>query len=152
MPGHITGSFVHRASGTAGIALMNTSAAPSPAALATDLAIKVLDDDPILPPAWTPGTTVPDELTGVLGTWFTEGSPFVFSVREGRLEAKSPAAADYTAPAVFEKLSPDVYRTVSGRETGELLRITRDPSGTPTKLNWATYLCTREPLAFGQHL
>jgi CubicO group peptidase (beta-lactamase class C family) len=152
MPGHITGTFLHRPSGTAGIALMNTSAAPSPAAIATELALKVLDDDPVLPKAWTPGTTIPAELAGVLGTWFTEGSPFVFSVREGHLEAKSPAAADYVAPAVFEQISTDVYRTVSGRETGELLRITRNAEGTPVKLNWATYLCTREPLAFGQHL
>ncbi|ADB35847.1 beta-lactamase [Kribbella flavida DSM 17836] len=152
MPGHITGSFVHRPSGVAGIALMNTTSAPSPAALATDLAVKVLDDDPVLPSAWTPGTSVPEELTDVLGTWFTEGQPFVFSVREGTLEARSPSAADYTAPAVFERLSTDLYRTVSGRETGELLRITRAPDGTPVKLNWATYLCTRAPLAFGQHL
>ncbi|HZX08818.1 DUF7586 domain-containing protein, partial [Kribbella sp.] len=97
-----------------------------------------------------PGTSVPAELTGVLGTWFTEGSPFVFSVRNGVLEAKSPAAAEYQSPAVFERLSEDTYRTVSGRETGELLRITRDPAGHPTKLHWATYLCTREPLSFGE--
>ncbi|HZX07847.1 DUF7586 domain-containing protein, partial [Kribbella sp.] len=90
------------------------------------------------------------ELSGVLGTWFTEGSPFVFSVRNGTLEAKSPAAAEYQSPAVFERVSDDVYRTVSGRETGELLQITRDPAGHPTKLHWATYLCTREPLSFGE--
>jgi hypothetical protein len=39
---------------------------------------------------------------------------------------------------------------VSGRERGELLRITRDGTGRVTKMNWATYLVTREPLAFGQ--
>ena len=52
------------------------------------------------------------------------------------------------SPAVFTRISEDVYRTVSGRETGELLRITRTPDGTPEKLHWATYLCTRQPLAF----
>jgi len=150
MPGHITGSFVHRSSGTAGIALMNTTSAPDPAALATDLANKVLDDDPLPPSVWIPGTSVPQELAGVLGTWFSEGQPFVFSVREGRLEAAAPGAPEYKAPAVFERISPDIYRTVSGRETGELLRITRDSAGTPTSLHWATYLCTREPLAFSQ--
>jgi CubicO group peptidase (beta-lactamase class C family) len=151
MPGHITGTFVHRPSGTAGLALMNTTSAPNPAALATDLAIKVLEDDPIAPPLWTPGSTVPAELVEVLGTWFSEGQPFVFSVREGRLEAKSPVAPEYQEPAVFDRVSSDVYRTVSGRETGELLRITRDDSGLPTTLHWATYLCTRKPLAFGEH-
>ncbi|QNE19661.1 beta-lactamase family protein [Kribbella qitaiheensis] len=149
MPGHITGSFVHRPSGTAGIALMNSTSAPDPAGLATDLAIKVLDDDPALPAAWVPGTSVPDELVAVLGTWFSEGAPFVFSVREGHLEATAPGAPAHKAPAVFERISADLYRTASGREVGELLRITRDTTGTPTTLHWATYLCTRQPLTFG---
>jgi hypothetical protein len=35
---------------------------------------------------------------------------------------------------------------------GELLRITRDPDGRVTKMNWATYLVTRAPLAFGEWL
>lgn len=152
MPGHITGTFVHRPSGTAGIALMNTTSAPDPAGLATDLLLKTLTDDPQPPSAWTPGTSVPDDLAGVLGTWFSEGSPYVFSVREGALEATAPGAPDWRPPAVFEKIAEDVYRTISGRETGELLRITRDPTGTPTTLHWATYLCTRQPLAFGEWL
>jgi CubicO group peptidase (beta-lactamase class C family) len=152
MPGHITGTFVHRASGTAGIALMNSTSAPDPAGLATDLLIKVLTDEPEKPSTWIPGTTVPDDLTGVLGTWFSEGSPFIFSVREGALQAVPQGAPDWKPPAVFEKLSEDVYRTTSGREVGELLRITRDATGTPTTLHWATYLCTRQPLAFGEWL
>jgi CubicO group peptidase (beta-lactamase class C family) len=152
MPGHITSTFVHGPSGTAGIALQNATSAPAPSALATDLIIKVLEDDPLPEKPWVPGTAVPPELEGVLGTWFSEGSPFVFSVKAGQLQAKSPAAPDYQAPSVFDRISEDVYRTVSGRETGELLRITRDSTGLPTKLHWATYLCTRDPLAFGEHL
>lgn len=152
MPGHITSTFVHRPSGTAGIALQSSTSAPAPSLLATDLIIKVLEDDPLPADPWIPGTTVPDELAGVLGTWFSEGTPFVFSVKGGELQARSPAAAEHLAPAVFTRLSEDVYRTTSGRETGELLRITRDTTGTPVKLHWATYLCTRDPLAFGEHL
>jgi hypothetical protein len=44
-----------------------------------------------------------------------------------------------------------VYRTVSGQYRGELLRVTRAADATVTKLNWATYLFTREPIAFGEH-
>jgi hypothetical protein len=150
MPGHITSTFVDRESGTAGIALFGATSSPAPSALATDLIIKVLEDDPLPPEAWVPGTDVPAELTGVLGTWFTEGSPFDFTIKNGVLQAKSPAAAEWQSPAVFEKIAEDTYRTISGRETGELLHITRDPAGTPTKLHWATYLCTRQPLAFAE--
>jgi CubicO group peptidase (beta-lactamase class C family) len=152
MPGHITGTFVHRPSGTAGIALMNATSAPDPAALATDLAVEVLENDPLPPEPWVPGTSVPDELAGVLGTWFSEGNPFVFSVKGGKLHARGAAAPAHKPPSVFAKVGDDLYRTVSGREAGELLRITRDSSGVPVKLYWATYLCTREPLAFGQWL
>jgi len=150
MPGHITSTFVHRESGTAGVALFGSTSSPAPSLLATDLIIKVLEDDPLPADPWVPGSEVPAELLGVLGTWFSEGSPFVFSVKNGVLEAKSPSAPEHQSPAVFTRLSEDVYRTTSGRETGELLRITRTPDGTPEKLHWATYLCTRQPLAFAE--
>jgi hypothetical protein len=112
----------------------------------------VLENDPLPPEPWMPGTSVPDELVGVLGTWFSEGNPFVFSVKGGKLHARGAAAPAHKPPSVFAKLGDDLYRTESGREAGELLRITRDSSGVPVKLYWATYLCTREPLGFGQWL
>jgi hypothetical protein len=87
-----------------------------------------------------------------VGLWYSEGAPFEFSVKQGRLEARSPKLPEHKPSSVFEKVTDDVYRTVAGREAGELLRITRDADGTVTKMNWATYLVTREPLAFGQWL
>jgi hypothetical protein len=74
-------------------------------------------------------------------------------VRDGTLEARIDLpAAKGLPPSVFEKVGDDVYRTVSGRERGELLQVTRADDGTVRKLNWATYLFTREPLAFGENL
>jgi CubicO group peptidase (beta-lactamase class C family) len=152
MPGHITGLAVHRPTKTAGIALMNTTSAPDPAALAIALAEHVIEEDPEGPETWTPGGSVPDELAGVIGRWFSEGQAFTFSVRQQTLEARLDAAPSSKPPSVFSKIGDDVYRTDSGRETGELLRITRDADGHVTKLNWATYLFTREPYAFGEWL
>ena len=43
---------------------------------------------------------------------------------------------------------PDTLRTVSGREAGELLRLTRDNSGTVVRLHWATYRFTSSPETF----
>ncbi|MDN5894680.1 MAG: beta-lactamase family protein [Nocardioides sp.] len=152
MPGHITGVFTHRESRTGGIALMNSTSAPDPALLAVSLADHVLDHDPAAHEVWLPGTGVPHELAGIIGRWYSEGSPFDFSVRQGRLEARDPDAPAWKPPAVFEPIAADVYRTVSGREVGERLVVTRDPSGAVTRLNWATYVVTREPLAFGEWL
>ncbi|WP_148616490.1 serine hydrolase domain-containing protein [Nocardioides rubriscoriae] len=150
MPGQITGVFTDRESGTGGVVLMNSSVSPDPAGFAIDLADLVVEDDPEEPEAWRPGTEVPDELVPLLGTWYSEGSPLVFSVRDGQLEARSPDLPAHKPASVFEKVGDDVYRTVTGRERGELLRVTRREDGTVHKLSWATYLVSREPLAFGQ--
>jgi len=150
MPGHITGLFTHRPSGTSGLALMNSTSAPDPATLAVDLANHVIDHDPAEPDPWVPGTDVPAELAGIIGRWYSEGSSFAFSVRQGHLEAKAAAAPEHKPASVFEQVDKDLYRTVAGRETGELLRITRDSQGDVVKMNWATYLVTRKPLAFGE--
>jgi len=152
MPGHITGLFTHRETGTGALVLMNSTAAPDPAMFALQLADHVIDNDPVEPEVWRPGSEVPAELAGILGVWYSEGSPFVFSVRQGQLEARAQALPEHKPSSVFEQVGEDLYRTTRGREAGELLRVTRDAEGVVTKMNWATYLVTRAPLAFGETL
>ncbi len=152
MPGHISGLFVHRESGTGGVVLMNATSSPPPATFAIELATYAIEHEPVEPEPWTPGREVPEQLRGVLGRWFSEGQPFTFSVVEGGLQARGEAMPESTPPSIFVKVDDDVYRTESGREAGELLRITRADGGVVTRLNWATYLFTREPLAFGEWL
>jgi CubicO group peptidase (beta-lactamase class C family) len=149
MPGHISGLFTDRASGTGAVVLMTNTAAPDPAAFAVEPATEAIEHDPEPEPAWRPGTTVPEELRDLTGVWFSEGRAFVFSVREGRLEARAQDQPEHIPVARFEQLARDLYRTEVGRERGELLRITRDDGGRPSAMHWATYLVTREPLAFG---
>jgi hypothetical protein len=81
----------------------------------------------------------------VLGPWWSEGSPFLFSWHDGALQARFADAPADRPPAVFEPLPdrPDVLRTASGREAGELLRLTRDAGGTVVRMHWATYRFTR---------
>jgi len=152
MPGHLTALLTHRESGTGGIVLMSNTAGPDPAALALELADRVVEDLPVEDEPWRPGTSVPEELTGVIGRWYSEGRGFVFSVREGRLEARQDGAPASRAPSVFAAEDADRYRTESGRERGELLRVTRDAAGAVDRLHWATYVFTRAPLGFGEHL
>ncbi|HEY3013464.1 MAG TPA: serine hydrolase domain-containing protein [Nocardioides sp.] len=149
MPGQITGIFTHRESGTGGIVMMNGSVAPDPAAFAIELADHVLEHDPEEPEIWRPGSVVPEDLADLVGIWYSEGYPFIFSVRDGRLEARAQGLPDHKPSSVFEKVSDGVYRTVAGRERGELLRVTRDSDGRVVKLNWATYLVTRQAVPFG---
>ena len=152
IPGNITGLFTHRESGTGGLVMMNSTSAPDPAAFAIDLADHVVQHDPVEPTPWRAGADVPADLVDLIGVWFSEGAPFVFTVREGRLEARAQGLPEHKPSSVFERLAADLYRTVRGREAGELLRVTRDEHGRVLKMNWATYLVTREPYAFGEWL
>jgi hypothetical protein len=151
MPGHSTALLTHRESGTGGIALMNNTSSPDPTALAIRLADRVVDDVPADDEPWRPGSSVPEDLAEIIGRWYSEGHGFTFSVRAGRLEARQDGAPPGRAPSVFVAEGPDRYRTETGRERGELLRVTRDDGGRVERLHWATYLFTREPLGFGEH-
>lgn len=98
---------------------------------------------------WRPGAPVPPELEGVLGIWWGEGVDWWFEWRDGSLEARRPGRTIPTR-TLFEREAEDVYRTVSGRERGELLRVVRDHSGQPVKLYWATYPFTRTAAPLGR--
>jgi hypothetical protein len=98
---------------------------------------------------WRPGEAPPPELEGLLGQWFSEGHPIVFSYRSGKLESVFPEARLDLGRSVYERESEDVYRVVRGYERGELLRVIRDEDGVPVKLSFATYPVTREPSTFG---
>ncbi len=149
MPGFLACVAVRRPDRVAAIVLCNTSAGASPADLALDLVCAVLDASPPVVSPWRPGPPVPAELLSLVGRWWSEGSPFTFSVRAGKLEAREDTHPATKPPAVFEPEGVDRYRTVSGREEGELLRVERDPSGAVTRLLWANYPFTRDPRTFG---
>ena len=90
------------------------------------------------------------EYRSILGRWWSEGFEFVFSWHDGALQARAADAPADRPPAVFEPLpdAPGELRTVSGRETGERLRLTRDARGVVVRMHWATYRLTRVQEAF----
>ena len=152
MPGHITALFTDREARTGAVVLTNSGTTPEIDGFAVAMADHVTEHEPVVPEPWRPGTHVPEELADLVGVWWSEGSPFAFSVREGRLEARAPSLPEHKPSSKFEQLEPDVFRTVAGREEGELLRVTRDADGRAVRMNWATYLVTRQPYAFGEWL
>jgi hypothetical protein len=99
---------------------------------------------------WAPEEAPPDEIVPLLGRWWSEGEETVFSWRRGRLEGRLVSEPAEREPSVFEPEGGDRFRTVSGRERGELLRVVRDEAGEVTRLYWATYPFTRAPEIFGE--
>ncbi|MDG4832706.1 serine hydrolase [Solwaraspora sp. WMMD1047] len=118
--------------------------------LVHDLLATAAAEDPAEIAVWRPGPPAPDRYRGMLGRWWGEGFEYVFSWHDGALQARGADDPPGKPPAVFEPLpgDPDTLRTVAGRETGELLRLTRDGTGTVVRMHWATYRFTRRQETF----
>lgn len=135
------------ASGTVAAIVTNSGAGIPIESVSADLLVAALEAAPPDPAPWRPGEPVPAALQDALGPWWSEGAQFELRWREGRLVCTLPGSSR-SAPAVFERIGDDRYRTVSGRERGELLELVRDEGGRVVKLYWASYPFTREPHAF----
>jgi CubicO group peptidase (beta-lactamase class C family) len=112
---------------------------------ALSLTRTTIDEWPVAPEAWRVGEPPPADVVPLLGVWFMEGGQMIFRWREGKLEMRSPDDAAWEPPAVFEKETDDRWRTVSGPEHGEVLKIVRGDGGSVERLVWAGYPVTREP-------
>ncbi|HWS39553.1 MAG TPA: serine hydrolase domain-containing protein [Actinoplanes sp.] len=155
MPGFLAGVYGRRGGdgnpGALGCAVLGSSGT---AAEVFDLTHEILrlavDLDPADITPWRPAPPAPATYRSILGRWWSEGSEFVFSWHDGRLQARLSDAPAGRPPAIFQPVpgEPDLLRTVSGREAGELLRLTRDAGGTVTRMHWATYRFTRRQEGF----
>jgi CubicO group peptidase (beta-lactamase class C family) len=150
MPGFLAGVYGRRGgTGTApalGVAVLGSSGtADALLELPHTLLAAAVEHDPADIAPWRPGPAAPQRLRSVLGRWWGEGFEYVFSWHAGALQAVAANQPKGRPPAVFSPVdgAPDVLRTVSGREAGELLRLTRDGDGTVVRMHWATYRFTR---------
>jgi len=148
MPGFLAGVYGRRGGATPrgmGAAVLGSSGTGDAILeLSHRLLARSLELDPPDIRPWRPGPPAPEEYRSVLGRWWSEGFEHVFRWRNGRLESQRVDAPAGKPPAVFAPTGdPDVLRTVSGRETGELLRLTRDAAGQVVTMHWATYRFTR---------
>nr|WP_091459487.1 serine hydrolase domain-containing protein [Micromonospora inyonensis] len=109
-----------------------------------------VEHDPADIEPWSPGEPAPAAYRDVLGRWWGEGFEYVFLWRDGALRARRAGDPPGKPAAVFAPLPdrPDVLRTISGREVGELLRLTRDERGAVRRMHWATYRFTRDQQTF----
>ena len=110
-----------------------------------DLVRTTVDEWPVAPEPWRVGEPPPADVELLLGIWFMEATQVVFRWRDGRLEGRFTDSLDWEPSAVFEREGDDRWRTVSGPEHGELLRIERAEDGSVARLVWAGYPVTREP-------
>ncbi|WBB79683.1 serine hydrolase [Micromonospora sp. WMMD882] len=155
MPGFLASVYGRRGGdGTPGAMGCAVLGSAGTAAAVFDLSHRLLaaavEHDPADVEPWSPGEPAPRAYRHLLGRWWGEGFEFVFFWRDGALRARRAEDPAGKPAAVFAPLPdrPDVLRTVSGREVGELLRLTRDERGTVCRMHWATYRFTRDQQTF----
>jgi CubicO group peptidase (beta-lactamase class C family) len=154
MPGFLAGVYGRRGGdspGALGCAVLGSSGTAGEInELVHELLGLAADLDPADITPWAPAPPAPPEYRSVLGPWWSEGNQFLFSWHDGTLQARIAGLPADFPPAVFRPLPgrPDVLRTVSGREAGELLRLTRDGTGAVVRMHWATYRVSRVQDAF----
>jgi CubicO group peptidase (beta-lactamase class C family) len=142
MPGYVAHLAVHRRSrlgvivfansyGLSGIHIRN---------VALDALNAALDGEPLAPAPWQPAAQPTGEAAELAGRWWWMG-------REYEIHA-SGDTAEMTGPnhwSHFTREAPDRWRGTAGENEGEILHALRDPEGTVTKLDIATFVFSRDP-------
>ena len=144
MPGFIAQLYVSPRD-KVGVSVLTNESNADLEELALALVARTVERWPVAPEPWRVGEPPPDEVLPLLGIWFLEGAAIVFSWRDGRLEGRYEGTPDWQPSSVFERESDGRWRTVSGPEQGEALRIERGADGSVVRMVWAGYPLTREP-------
>ena len=94
---------------------------------------------------------VPADYRSILGRWWIEGSEVIFGWKDGTLQMRGAEDAAGRPPSVFAPIDgeTDVLRTVSGREAGERLRLTRDHDRSGDRAEPRDLRLTRTQATFG---
>jgi CubicO group peptidase (beta-lactamase class C family) len=144
MPGFIASLLFSAKDKVVSAALTNESQAGL-GDLGVALVGTTVEEWPVAPEAWRIGEPPPGDVLPLLGIWFLETARVVFRWTEGKLEARFDRVPDRLPASVFEREADDRWRTVSGPEHGEALRIEREADGSAARMVWAGYPVTREP-------
>jgi CubicO group peptidase (beta-lactamase class C family) len=144
MPGFIA-QLVFSAKDKVVVTLLTNESEADIGELGVSLLGTTIDEWPVAPEAWLAGEPPPDEAVPILGIWFMEATRVVFRWRDGKLEGRFDGMPDWQPSSIFEREADDRWRTVSGPEHGEALRIVRGADGSVEQMVWAGYPVTREP-------
>ena len=144
MPGFIADLLFSAKEKVVAAALTNESEAAL-GDLGLALVQTTIEEWPVAPETWRIGEPPPGDVVPLLGIWFMEAAQVVFRWREGKLEARFDGMPEWRPSAIYERETDNRWRTVSGPEHGEALRIVRGDDGSVESMVWAGYPVTREP-------
>jgi len=145
MPGYLAMVGLHRPSDTGVVAFANTYTLPRTGIARGGLAIldAIVSEQPVRVAPRPPRTEpAPADVAPLLGTWWWMGREHTARWESDALVISSPADEWRFTPE-----GPDRWRGQTGVQAGEVLSVLRDPAGTVTGLDIATFVFRREPMA-----
>jgi len=147
MPGFVAALWTEPDTGDGALALANATSGVAVTALADGLLQVLAEQEPTLPPVWTPAPADP-ALLALTGTWYWGTSACVVSV-EG-VDRLRMSAVGGGRSSRFRCTGPDELTGLDGYYAGERLRVVRGADGRPTHLDLVTFVLTRRPYAPAQ--
>ena len=108
-----------------------------------ELAEKALELYEAEPEPWRPEQEPPPEIAELLGTWWEEGTPFVFWWEQGRLRARPEESDMPRAVSSSSPTAPTGSASPRGASAASSCASSAPADGSIEKLYWATYPVTR---------
>jgi CubicO group peptidase (beta-lactamase class C family) len=137
MAGHLASVVVNRKTRIGAAVLTNSGTRGDTTVLALQLAEKATELWPPTITPWHPEPEPPADVRALLGRWWSEGHEFLFTWRDGALQAKVVGLPPGRGETTFERDGVG-WVAARGRERGERLSLDGD------RFTWAGYPFTRD--------
>ncbi|GLZ42594.1 serine hydrolase domain-containing protein [Actinokineospora sp. NBRC 105648] len=144
MPGFLAMNLVDPKTGTGALLMTNSTSGVPIGAICADLIELVEQHEPALPAEWEPMTEADPELLALTGQWHWGPTPHVLRLLPDGWLNLAPVTGR-GRQSRFRPEGRDTWTGLDGYYAGETLRLCRAADGTPTHLDLATFVFTREP-------
>ncbi len=147
MPGYLAVLVSHQPSRTGIVAFVNsyTLAGLTISELGLSIMDAVLSGEPEpFPTPWRPSGPPPADIEPLCGRWWWMGREFEVGWDEQAAQLLIHSAR-IGEPWRFTQEDTDRWRGQTGEQAGEVLRVIRDDNGTPTAVDIATFVFSRDP-------
>lgn len=143
VPGFRAGLFLDRVRSTAGICVSNGGTGLRAEAFPLDLMRVLEEQEPSIPPAWTPAASLPPAVRDVLGLWHWGNQAFTMSYEDEVVVARILDSG--LTWCTFRRVDARGVIGATGYFAGEPLTAVRRPDGSVGHLECATFIFTRVP-------
>jgi CubicO group peptidase (beta-lactamase class C family) len=142
MPGFVAALWTDPTTGDGAVTLANATSGVAVGGLADDLLRVLHEQEPPLPPAWSPSPVAP-ALLELTGTWYWGTAAVTLAVEGPGLLCLTASGAGRSSR--FRRTAEDAFVGLDSYYAGERLRVVRDGVGRPSHLDVATFVFTRRP-------